>query len=223
VRASRDIRARESQTGAVLTTHYGHSCVLLDTGAARLLIDPGSFASGFESLTGLDAVLVTHQHPDHLDVERLAPLLRANPSARVLLDAGTAAQLGDDHEVLAPGDTLDVAGARVEVLGGEHAVIHPDIPVIPNNAYLVDGTHLHPGDAFPALPAPVDVLFLPTAAPWLKASEAVDYVRSTAPRAAVPIHQGLLARPQVFYRLFETLAPAGTTLRVLDEGTPTDL
>ncbi len=205
----------------MLITHYGHSCVLLDTGAARLLIDPGTFSTGFESLTGLDAVLVTHQHPDHLDAERLAPLLRANPDARLLVDAGTATGLDADHEVLAPGDALDLGGARVEVLGGQHAVIHPDIPVIPNNAYLVDGALLHPGDAFPAVPVPIDVLLLPTAAPWLKASESVDYLRSVAPRVAVPIHQGLLARPQVFYGLFTNLAPAGTQLRVLDEGAPT--
>jgi L-ascorbate metabolism protein UlaG (beta-lactamase superfamily) len=207
----------------VRTTHFGHSCLLLDTGAARLLIDPGTFASGFEQLTGLDAVLVTHQHPDHLDVERLLPLLRANPDARLLVDAGSAGSLDVDHEVLAPGDALDVAGARVQVLGGEHAVIHPDLPVIPNNAYLVDGTHLHPGDAFPAAPGPVEVLFLPTAAPWLKASEAVDHLRAVAPRTAVPVHQGLLSRPQVFYGLFTSLAPEGTTVRVLDAGEAVDL
>jgi hypothetical protein len=54
----------------VQLTHFGHSCVLIDTGAARLLIDPGTFSSGFESLTGLDAVPVTRQHPDHLAVDR---------------------------------------------------------------------------------------------------------------------------------------------------------
>ena len=81
------------KSGPMQVTHFGHSCVLLDTGAARLLIDPGNFSQGFEDVTGLDAVLVTHQHPDHLDPERLPALLRGNPDARLIVDSGTAGQL----------------------------------------------------------------------------------------------------------------------------------
>jgi L-ascorbate metabolism protein UlaG (beta-lactamase superfamily) len=104
--------------------------VLLDTRSARLLIDPGAWSEGFESVTGLDAVLITHQHVDHLDGERLPALLRANPGTRLIVDSGSATQLnGHDHEVAAPGATLEVAGARVEVLGGDHAVISPDVPM----------------------------------------------------------------------------------------------
>jgi L-ascorbate metabolism protein UlaG (beta-lactamase superfamily) len=205
-------------------THFGHSCVLLDTGAARLLIDPGSFSTGFEGLTGLDAVLVTHQHPDHLDPERLPALLRANPDARLIVDSGTAGQLGGvDHETVEPGATVTVAGARVEVLGGQHAVIHPDIPRIVNNAYLVDGTHLHPGDALDTVPDDVDVLFLPAAAPWSKITETIEYLRAVAPRAAVPIHQGILANPAVFYGHFDRLGPERTTVRPLDPGVAVSL
>ncbi len=203
--------------------HLGHSCVLLDTGSARLLIDPGNFSTGFEQLTDLDAVLVTHQHPDHLDTDRLPSLLAANPGASLLVDEGSAEQLagqGVAHQVVRPGETLEPAGAVVQVLGGEHAVIHPDIPVIPNNGYLVEGTLLHPGDSFTPPPGPVDVLLLPTGAPWLKASEAIDYLRLVAPPLAVPIHQAVLAIPEMYYNHFVNLAPSGTEVRVAEHGEP---
>jgi L-ascorbate metabolism protein UlaG (beta-lactamase superfamily) len=210
--------------GGVEVTHFGHSCVLLDTGTARLLFDPGAFSAGFESARELDAVLVTHQHYDHLDIDRLRPLLDANPGARLVVDAATAKQLsGVEHEVVTAEAEFDIAGARIEVLGGQHALIHPDIPVIPNNAYLVDGTHLHPGDSFTWPDRPIEVLFLPTGAPWLKLSEAVDYLRAVAPGTAVPIHEAVLAMPQMHYRMFEDLGPQSTTVRVLDRETPTRL
>ncbi|ODU01045.1 MAG: MBL fold metallo-hydrolase [Pseudonocardia sp. SCN 72-86] len=198
-------------------THFGHACVLVDTGAARLLIDPGTFSSGFEKLGGLDAILVTHQHFDHLDEARLAPLLAANPEARLIVDVGTSTMLHDyTHEVVAPGESFSVAGASIDVLGGDHEVIHPDIPIVPNNGYLVDGSTLHPGDSFTPPPGELDVLLLPTGAPWLKLSDAVDYLRAVKPRTAVPIHEAVLSRPAMHYGMFENLAPAGTIVEVLE-------
>jgi L-ascorbate metabolism protein UlaG (beta-lactamase superfamily) len=86
----------------------------------------------------------------------------------------------------------------VRAVGGRHAVIHPEIPVIDNISYLVgDADHrarlMHPGDALFVPDEPVDVLAAPAAAPWMKISEAVDYLRAVAPARAVPIHQGVVA------------------------------
>ena len=202
--------------------HFGQSCVLVEVGTARLLLDPGVYSADFEELTGLDAILVTHQHPDHLDLVRLPALLAANPGAELLVDVGSAGQLataGIAHRVVRPGETLKLAGSTVEVIGGEHGVVHPDIPVVPNNGYLIDdGEVLHPGDSFALPDRDVDVLLLPTVAPWFKISEAVDFLRAVDPGLAVPIHQALLARPEKFYGLFRELAPVGTEVHVAVPG-----
>lgn len=200
-------------------THFGHSCVLLETGSARLLIDPGTYSAGFEGLRELDAILITHQHPDHVDHNRLPALLEANPNARLIADQGSISDLADRglHAATAnPGDALEFGGTAVNVVGGEHAVIHPDIPVIPNIGYLIDhGAFYHPGDSFHVPEQRIDVLGLPTGAPWLKLSEAVDFLRAVAPRTATPIHEAVLAMPEMHYRMFDSLRPKDTTVTLL--------
>jgi L-ascorbate metabolism protein UlaG (beta-lactamase superfamily) len=205
---------------------FGHSCLLIEEGDARVLVDPGTFSRGFEDLRGLTAVLVTHQHPDHLDTERIIPLLAANRNARIYADEATAArldELGLSPVVARAGEHFDADGLAVEVIGRDHAVIHPDIPVIPNVGYLVGGRVFHPGDQLTVPDKPVEVLAIPAVAPWLKISEAVDYLRAVAPRTAIPIHEAVSAVPQMYYRLLESLGPEDTHLLVLDDGEPADL
>jgi L-ascorbate metabolism protein UlaG (beta-lactamase superfamily) len=207
-------------------TKFGHSCLLAEEGQARILLDPGTLSGGFEELEGLTAVLFTHQHADHLDPERLGGLLARNPGVRVVSDEGSAQPLGEagaEVEVVHDGDELDLGGVSVRVAGRDHAVIHPDIPVVPNVGYLVGGRLFHPGDAFTHPGQEVEVLAVPAGAPWLKASEAVDYLRAVRPQAAVPVHEKVLSAVGISLHYGQLEQLGGTTLRVLDDGQPVEL
>jgi L-ascorbate metabolism protein UlaG (beta-lactamase superfamily) len=209
-------------------TKFGHSCLLVEEGGARVLLDPGSFSEGFETLEGLTAVCLTHQHIDHVDPERVRPLLDRNPGVRVVSDEGSAEALGGagaDVEVVHDGDELALGGLALRVVGRDHAAVHPEVPVVPNVGYLVGGRLFHPGDALTMPGEPVEVLAVPAGAPWLKLADAVDYLREVGPRVAVPVHEKVLSEVGIssHYRLLEQLGGPGTAFEVLDDGRPVEL
>ncbi|MEV6561244.1 MBL fold metallo-hydrolase [Nocardia sp. NPDC051756] len=203
--------------------HFGHSCLLVELHGKKVLFDPGTFSHGFEGLTDLDAIAITHQHPDHIDPNRIEALVDANPGARLLSDPQTAQQRGEKWEAVHAGNVLALGELQITGGGGRHAVIHPEIPVIDNTVFQLgtadDPAELvHPGDSLWVPPVPVGVLALPAAAPWMKLSEAVDYLRAVAPRTALPIHYGIIeqAAQGIYFGRFAEMGPAGTEFTVVE-------
>lgn len=175
-------------------TKYGHACVVLSKDGRRLVIDPGAFTE--DGVIGdAEAVLVTHEHPDHLSVEALDAAWAQNPGLRVWTTAAVAEVLGDrDGRVtaVADGDTFTAAGFDVTAVGEWHAVIHPDVTRMQNVGFVVDGTVFHPGDAFTMPGRPVETLLTPAHAPWSKLQEIIDWVRAVSPVRTVSVHDGAL-------------------------------
>ncbi|MFE5405615.1 MBL fold metallo-hydrolase [Streptomyces sp. NPDC056580] len=183
-------------------TKKSHACVRLESGGRTLVIDPGGFSEP-DAAAGADAILVTHEHPDHFDEGRLRAALEARPGAELwtvkpVADRLAAAFPGRVHTV-GDGDAFTAAGFEVQAHGELHAVIHPDIPRVANVGYLIDGGRVfHPGDALTVPDRPVDTLLLPVMAPWNKIAEVIDYVREVAPHRVLDVHDALLtdlARP----------------------------
>ena len=204
---------------------FGHSCLLVSDGDARVLLDPGTFSRGFEDLRGLTAVLITHQHPDHVDADRLEALLAANPDAALYADVESAAQLterGMSVTATEAGQQHELGGLGVRVIGSRHAVIHPDVPVVANVGYLLGGRLFHPGDALTVPDEPVELLAMPAVAPWMKIAESVDYLRAVAPRTAFPIHDAITTAPQLYYGHLDRLGPEATTFHVIENGAEAD-
>jgi L-ascorbate metabolism protein UlaG (beta-lactamase superfamily) len=211
----------------MLITKYGHACLLVEEGEARLLIDPGSFSDGFQSLTGLTAVLITHSHGDHLTIENLGPLVTQNPGITIVADEVSAEKLSEaglDAQTVAEGDELKLGGVTIGVIGREHAEIHPEVPTPPNVGYLIGGRFFHPGDAFTDPGTDVDILALPAGGPWMKLSEAIEYLRAIKPSVAVPIHEAVLAKSEIHYQHFRRFGDEqGTRFEDLATGAPADL
>ena len=176
-------------------THLGHAAVLVETGAARILIDPGNFSDAWHGLTDLDAILVTHKHPDHLDPEHLPTLLTANPAAKLYVEPSIDSQTSASP--LAPGEQVAVGDVLITAVGGQHALIHRDIPRLGKVGYVLRSegqpTLFHPGDALDTTPDGVDILAVPAYGPWAAMKETLDYVRAVGALEGFPIHDELLS------------------------------
>jgi len=210
-------------------TKLGHSCIRLEKDGAVLVIDPGTFSDAAAALDGATAVLVTHEHPDHLDEDAIRAALSRDPGLTLWANqsiCAQAAEFGDQVHEVKHGDALEVAGFDVHVYGVDHALIHPDIPLVVNTGFLVDADLFHPGDSFTIPEDPVNTLLVPISAPWLKSGDMIDWFRAVAPARGYAIHDAILndAGQALFTRMLSVAAaPSQAPVTRLDPGTTLDL
>jgi L-ascorbate metabolism protein UlaG (beta-lactamase superfamily) len=135
----------------------------------------------------------THEHQDHVEPEQVKEILAKNPGARVITHEGAGRVLteaGIPWEKIVEGDEVSIKGVTIKSVGHEHATIYKNI-AMPDTGFLI-GDLFVPGDAVHDVPdAPVRVLALPTAGPWMKISEAIDYAKKIKPQVVFPIHDAL--------------------------------
>ncbi|MGC5022924.1 MBL fold metallo-hydrolase [Micromonospora sp. DT47] len=169
-------------------TKYTHACARLERDGRVLVVDPGTWSEP-RALAGADAVLVTHEHTDHVDVLRLAGL-----------GVPVFAPEGAELPALAPlpvtrvraGQRFTAAGFPVTALGGRHATIHGGQPDCANLGYLVDDAVYHPGDSLRLPEQPVETLLLPAQGSWLKLTEAIGFAQAVGAARIHPIHDAQL-------------------------------
>ncbi len=176
-------------------TKYEHSCLDVVVDGKRLLIDPGVVTTSIPNYDAIVAVIVTHVHPDHYDLEKLTAIHRQNPNAPLYTVQAVADAIGNTIpcQLVQNGQKVTTQGFSLSFSGEKHALIHDSIPLTDNTAVLVNGTLFNPGDSFTLPSTPTEVLALPMAAPWAKVSETMDYLTKVKPKRVIPIHNALLS------------------------------
>jgi L-ascorbate metabolism protein UlaG (beta-lactamase superfamily) len=204
-------------------TYVGHATVLVELGGTRLLTDPMlrqrvlhiervAPPPAEASRTDIDAVLISHLHPDHLDFPSLRMVGRDVP---VIAPAGSGGMLRRRGlrrvTELAPGDTTEVGGVAIAAIraahdgrrypiGREVEALCLDLGTPDRRVFFAGDTDLF--EELHDLAGGLDVALLPIAA-WgtyvggpghLDPRSAAEAAAMLRPTIAVPIHWGTLLR-----------------------------
>ena len=171
-------------------TKYEHSCVVIEEGGRQLVIDPGKFAKSFKPTNAIDCVVVTHVHSDHFDSAILKEIKALNPDVMICTTAQVAEQIPD----LAP-DIVDANRScahgpfHSSFYGGQHELYER----FANVGVMVNDTFYYPGDSYAKPGRPIKVLGAPAAAPWLRVTEAYQFIKDCGAKKVIPMHNILLS------------------------------
>ncbi|NBW73278.1 MAG: MBL fold metallo-hydrolase [Microbacteriaceae bacterium] len=175
-------------------TKQTHACLIFEQAGKTLVLDPGAYSEPQENLNNVVAIVLTHSHDDHCFEEQLDRILKLNPEAMIYCTADTAKRLAEyKTTVVYHGDYYEVGPFTLEFFGDLHAVIHPSLPVIENRGVLVNNLLYYPGDSFTLPDRKVEMLAVPTSAPWLKISEVIDFVAAVEHNQSMATHNALLS------------------------------
>ena len=179
-------------------TKFGHSCLFIEEQDLRLIVDPGMFSTTQDQLHDIDALIITHEHEDHYDINSIKMIVKNNPGIVILTNASVSEKLkteGIASQVVKDGDIVQKKDIAIEFFGHDHAIMHSSIPPFQNIGFFIANRFFYPGDAFTDPGRPVDILALPVQAPWLKLPEAIDYALALKPKICFPIHDGIMKNP----------------------------
>lgn len=203
-------------------TKFEHACFTVEQDGRTLVVDPGNFTNDFIIPRDVVAIVVTHEHGDHFEPEKLAAIAAANPEAIVIAHESITQKVTTlPTRSVSAGDRLEIGGLTLEFFGGTHATIDPTLTPLPNLGVLINDSLYYPGDSFATPDKPVKTLLLPVGAPWLKLSEAVDFARSVQPKLIIPTHDAVLS--DIGKSLADHLVPSLTGIAYQRLTSPLDL
>lgn len=189
-----------TSSGALRITFLGHGSLLFTFQGKEIYIDPFSRVADYTRLPAADAILITHEHPDHLDLAAIAAI--RTPATQIVLTETCAAQLPGGI-ILRNGDTHTLAGLHLEAVPA-YNILHkrdngqPFHPQGRGNGYILtfgDQRIYIAGDTenIPEMHQlhDITVAFLPVNLPYtMTPAMAAEAAKTFRPRVLYPYHYG---------------------------------
>ncbi len=198
-------------------TKFEHSCWEVIEDKSRLVIDRGIYSKSLTDFNNITAVVVTHEHADHLDSEVLAKIVEQNPSVQIFGTNQVAAQFNKNMTVPELGREYKVGDLSLEFFGEKHHLFDD----VENIAVLVNKKFFSGGDSYTKPNVPVELAAVPASAPWFRIDEGIENIKTIKARIVAPTHNALLSEigESIHYRILGGAAQqAGKTWKVIKTG-----
>jgi L-ascorbate metabolism protein UlaG (beta-lactamase superfamily) len=204
-------------------TWYRQSAYLWKGDGINVYIDPW----GVTGDPPADVVFITHAHFDHFNEEDLKKVVRGG--TKIIAPHDVAQELSGDVTPVAPGESHDVNGIKVQTVPA-YNVVESRLEAHPRASNWVgyvltlgDTTYYHAGDTdhVPELDeVRADVSFVPIGGTYtMEAPEAAELVKAQSPKLAVPMHYGFVVGTPEDAEMFKREA-APVEVRFLDPQNP---
>jgi L-ascorbate metabolism protein UlaG (beta-lactamase superfamily) len=179
-------------------TKYLHSCLVFELDGYKLLFDPGkfSFAEGevtVEMFKDVNAVIITHIHPDHYDVDILKQILALSGAIVI-----TNNQIGVDLDKVGIVYTIFEEGTAnfgpfiLTALPVAHEPIM-DNPLPQMTGFIINDKVLHPVDSMEDKLLEykgIELLLMVTMAPFANEPRISRFADQLQPKQILPVHDG---------------------------------
>lgn len=190
----------QTSEGDLQVTLIGHGTLMLSFGGKVIHVDPWTRQADYTKLPEADIVLVTHEHPDHLDLAAIKTITKA--STQVVVNRTSGDKVAGSMP-MANGEVRTLQGIRIEAVPA-YNIVHmrsPGQPYHPKgvgNGYVLtfgDKKVYVAGDTenTPEMKSLKDIecAFLPMNLPYTMTPEMVaDAARAIKPRILYPYHYG---------------------------------
>lgn len=179
-------------------TKYLHSCLVFELDGHKLLFDPGKFSFAECEVTpqmfaDVDSIIITHIHPDHLDIENLNKIVELSKAPIYTnMEVGTALQKAGLHYSLIEDGIYYIGPFKLEAISVQHEPLL-DNPIPQMTGFIINDKVLHPVDSMEDKLHQykgIELLIMITMAPFANELRIAGFADAIKPKQILPVHDG---------------------------------